>query len=340
MMQVGLVLPTRFQPTAITHEQLLQLAELVDLNAAESAGGWSHLWVPDSLLALPFLDSGVLLAALAARTRRVRLGVACLASLGLRHPVTVARQWADLDALSQGRMQLVACPGNASGAAVERELDVYGLTYPEKLARFEEGLHFLRAAGSRTPVSFHGQRLHIDDLELVPGFVQRPFPVWIAGNPSAAAGPVTVDRVLGRVARLGDGWMTFNVTPDLLAARVRRLRELRVQEHGAQAGDADFPVCVWVNANVGTDPDAAGRDAVARWAQTSTRNITVEDLSRISAIGSVDQAVDFIGRLRDAGATHLALDPISLNPERQSAVLTELLLPALAGLDEPASAPS
>jgi alkanesulfonate monooxygenase SsuD/methylene tetrahydromethanopterin reductase-like flavin-dependent oxidoreductase (luciferase family) len=329
---VGLVLPTRFGPSGVPHDRLLELAEFADTHAGPE--GWSHVWVPDSLLSLPYLDSGVLLAALAARTRRVRLGVACLASLGFRHPVTVARQWADLDALSRGRMQLVACPGNASGAAVERELAVYGIDYTEKIQRFEEAVRFLRLAGRDPAVSFHGRRLHVDDLQLVPGFVQQPFPIWIAGNPSPSAGARTVDRVLGRVAALADGWMTFNVTPQLLRERLDRLRDLRVAALGDASADpsadGDFPVCVWLNANVAPDAEAARRDAVARWGETSTRNVGIDDLARISAIGSVSQAVDFVGRLREAGATHLAIDCLSLDPVRQAETLTRLLVPALA----------
>ncbi len=331
-LSAGLVLPTRVRPRPVAHDELLALAERVD-----AGSGWGELWVPDSLLALPYLDSGVLLAALAARTRRVRLGVGCLASLGFRHPVTVVRQWADLDALSGGRVQLVACPGNASGAAVERELAVFRLTYAEKVERFEEAVRFLREAGRGEITSFHGRLLDIDDLELVPGFVQRPFPIWLAANPSPTAGPVTLDRVLGRVATLADGWMTFNVTPQLLRTRLDRLRDLRAAlRPDGDDGPGNFPVCVWLNANVARDGRAARADAVARWGETATRNVTADDLTRIGAIGSPEEAADFVGRLWEAGATHLAVDCLSLDPVRQADTLTELLLPLLPGVRGPA----
>jgi alkanesulfonate monooxygenase SsuD/methylene tetrahydromethanopterin reductase-like flavin-dependent oxidoreductase (luciferase family) len=70
--------------------------------------------VPDSVLALPFYDSVAFLAACAAVTTRERLGVACMASLGLRHPLVVARQWANLDALSGGADDADRLPGRAS----------------------------------------------------------------------------------------------------------------------------------------------------------------------------------------------------------------------------------
>ncbi len=102
--ELGVVLPARTRPAPLGFGDLLRIAEDVDANSR-----WGQLWVPDSILALPFYDSTVLLAASAARTRRVQLGVACLASLGFRHPVIVAQEWANLDVLSGGRMVLVAC---------------------------------------------------------------------------------------------------------------------------------------------------------------------------------------------------------------------------------------
>jgi alkanesulfonate monooxygenase SsuD/methylene tetrahydromethanopterin reductase-like flavin-dependent oxidoreductase (luciferase family) len=68
---------------------------------------------------------------------------------------------------------------------------------------------------------------------------------------------------------------------------------------------------------------------VARWAETATRNVTADDLARIGAIGSPEQAADLVGRLHEAGATHVALDCLSLDPVRQADALTELLLPLL-----------
>lgn len=317
--RMGLNLPVRHGPGAHTHAQLLRLAE-----AADSDPRWSHLWVADSLLALPFLDSGVLLAALAARTRRIGLGVACLASLGFRHPVAVARQWADLDALSQGRMVLTACPGNGTGAAVGRELRVLRTTYEQKVARFDESVRFLRAV-ARGATSFHGEFVEVDDLDLGPGFVQRPMPVWVAANPPPSAATATVDRLLGRVARLGDGWMTFNVTPELLARRVARLHELRA-EHAPEPAVAPA-VCVYLNAHVHRDAARARAGAAARWAQVAPRGVHADDLASIAAVGSPEQAADLVGRLVEAGATHLAVEPLATDVPEQVQRLTELLLP-------------
>nr|WP_269327590.1 LLM class flavin-dependent oxidoreductase [Kineosporia mesophila] len=316
-----MVLPVRHRPVSYGYDAILRLAEYADAH-----DGWDTLWVADSIMALPFLDSGVLLAALAARTRRARLGIGCMASLGFRHPVTVARQWADLDALSGGRMLLAACPGNGTGTAVENELRTFGLDYREKVARFEEAVAFLREV-STGATSFQGPFTQVENLDLGEGFVQRPLPVWVAANPSPRAGQATVDRLLGRVARLGDGWMTFNVTPSQLRTRVDRLYELRAQVRPEETGPLE--VCVFLNTNVGLDPATVLEDARERWFQTAPRGVSVEDLDGIAAIGSPEQAADLIGRLSEAGATHLAIEPLSTDVPAQVEALTELLLPRL-----------
>jgi alkanesulfonate monooxygenase SsuD/methylene tetrahydromethanopterin reductase-like flavin-dependent oxidoreductase (luciferase family) len=83
-LRIGLSLPSRLEDGApgggLTQREIVELAVVAD-----SAPQWSHAWVADSVLSLPFYDSVISLAARAAVTSRIRLGVACLASMGLRH---------------------------------------------------------------------------------------------------------------------------------------------------------------------------------------------------------------------------------------------------------------
>ncbi|HZR41613.1 MAG TPA: LLM class flavin-dependent oxidoreductase, partial [Ktedonobacteraceae bacterium] len=90
--QFGLTLPNRGVVTgATTVEEMLALAE----KAEET--GWDSVWVGDSIFAKPRLDALVLLGALAARTKRVKLGPACFASTPLRDALLLAYQWISLD---------------------------------------------------------------------------------------------------------------------------------------------------------------------------------------------------------------------------------------------------
>jgi alkanesulfonate monooxygenase SsuD/methylene tetrahydromethanopterin reductase-like flavin-dependent oxidoreductase (luciferase family) len=320
MLEVGVVLPTRLGPTALTHEELIGIAEFVD-----GISEWHDVWVTDSIISLPFYDSVVLLAACAARTRRVRLGVACQASLGLRHPLVVAQQWANLDQLSHGRMTMIACPGEATGPTREKELAAFKMTHREKVSRMEEGIAFLRQVSHGGVVSFEGTSFAIDDFELAPPFIQRPLPIWMTGNPPLDATEERVRRVLGRVARLGDGWLTFAVTPDELARRTRILNELRASD----GHDGDFSIGVFLNVNVNVNAAAAIEDALTTWRGQSTRNVSADDLRKVAAIGSPEQVADFVGQLRIAGATTIAIELLSSNRTEQVHDISELLLPLL-----------
>jgi alkanesulfonate monooxygenase SsuD/methylene tetrahydromethanopterin reductase-like flavin-dependent oxidoreductase (luciferase family) len=325
-LDVGLNLPSRRSGRALDHQQLLAIAEAVDEEAS-----WDSIWVGDSVIALPFYESIVLLSACAARTHRVRLGIGCMATIGLRHPLLLAQQLANLDALSQGRLTLVACPGWGSGDHVRRELNAFNISYREKVARMEQNIAFLRRLSSEHRPSFDAP-LRVDELELTPDFVQRPFPIWLAANPAADAPPAITERLLARVARLGDGWETYAIAPTLLRERVARVHELRAE---LGRGDEHFPISVYVYANVNRDEAAAHNDVAAAWSMRSTRKLNAADLQSISAIGTPARCSEFVAELVDAGATGVVLDLLTERREQQLGAVTEELLPLLAALRAP-----
>ena len=104
----GLTLPNRGVIIgATTVEEMLKMGEWAD------SAGWDSVWVGDSIFAKPRLDAIVLLGALAARTKRVRLGPACFASTPLRNALILAYQWASLDFMSGGRTVFCRMSGPA-----------------------------------------------------------------------------------------------------------------------------------------------------------------------------------------------------------------------------------
>src|SRR2546421_12118648 len=88
----------------------IKARDLVDITVqAERSRVFDAVWVGDSLLAKPRLESVTLLSALASVTERVRLAVGCMATFVHRHPVMLAHQWASLDVLSGRRAWLAVC---------------------------------------------------------------------------------------------------------------------------------------------------------------------------------------------------------------------------------------
>src|SRR5512144_1924984 len=139
---LGLILPNR----AVVLGKV-SVRDLIDLTvAAEGSGAFDTVWVGDSLLAKPRLESVTLLSTLAGVTSRVRLGVGCMATFVHRHPVLLAHQWASLDTLSGGRAWLAVCLGgpDEAGAAQALEHSAMSIRASERVARLEEGIVVLR----------------------------------------------------------------------------------------------------------------------------------------------------------------------------------------------------
>src|SRR2546425_11902922 len=217
----GLSLPTRgVLFGATSSDELLEVSE-----QAEASGAFDSIWVGDSLFAKPRLESLVLLSALAARTRRVRLGTCCLSTFPLRDPLFLAAQWAALDHVSSGRMILGACVGGSlPREKAEAEFAPFKVKLADRGPRLEEGIAILRRLWIEDRVSHEGRFYQFRDLTLEPKPVQKPCPpIWIATNPKPElTQPRITDRALRRVGLIAVGGMTDN-TP---VARVQERWEL------------------------------------------------------------------------------------------------------------------
>src|SRR5690348_9750431 len=152
-MRVSLTLPNRGVLFGVTTVDLmLDMAE-----EADASGLFASIWVGDSLLGKPRMESMVLLAGIAARTKVVKLGPACMASFPLRDPVLLAYQWASLDLLSGGRTVLVVCTGiiPQEGGRIEGQL--YGLESRDRVQRMLEWIELVKHLWTEDNVTFTGK---------------------------------------------------------------------------------------------------------------------------------------------------------------------------------------
>jgi alkanesulfonate monooxygenase SsuD/methylene tetrahydromethanopterin reductase-like flavin-dependent oxidoreductase (luciferase family) len=255
----GLSLPNRgvlFGATTV--DELLELSE-----RAEASGAFDSIWVGDSLFIKPRLEALMLLSAIAARTRHVRLGTCCLSTLPLRDPIFLAAQWAALDQISHGRAILGACIGGAlPRERAEAEFAAFGARLAERAPRLEEALTILRRLWTEDHVTHHGGRFWtFSDLTLEPKPVQRPCPpIWIATNPKPGLAPPHVaDRAIRRVGLMADGWMTDNTPVATFAERWRLIREV-AREAGRPTAAMESALHLMVNVNA--DRDAALDESV------------------------------------------------------------------------------
>ena len=185
--------------------------------------GWSGPYARapythESLFHEPF----VLFGHLAAVTTRLEL-VTAVVILPQRQTALVAKQAAEVDVLSRGRLRLgVGIGWNAV------EYEALGMDYRSRGQRIEEQIGLMRALWTEPVVDFRGRWERVDRAGLNPLPVQRPIPIWMGGGYLAASKEV-VEAALRRIARLADGWLTHVQPED--AAAIARFREL-VRESG------------------------------------------------------------------------------------------------------------
>lgn len=304
--------------------------DLVDMAVrAEESGVLQAVWIGDSLLSKPRLESVTLLGAIAARTSRVRLGVACMATLVQRNPVVFGLQWASLDVLSGGRALLAACMGYPASQhpAAAKELEVMGIPSEERPGRLEEMIQALRALWSDEHASFRGKYCSFEDVNLLPKPIQRPCPIWIAGTPNPERiGGRGVERALRRIARHADGWQTNQITVERFKDHLSRIRDMRAEE-GRDPNE--FKTCLYYGVCVNPDWDAAFREAKAFLDEYYARDFTRKGVEIWTACGPLEHCVQCIQEFIEAGVDHVTIRPIGRDLEKQYRIYVEELLPAL-----------
>jgi alkanesulfonate monooxygenase SsuD/methylene tetrahydromethanopterin reductase-like flavin-dependent oxidoreductase (luciferase family) len=244
-LQFGISLPNRAVLFGLPPAVLLETAE-----QAEASGLFDSVWVGDNFLSKPRLEALVTLSALAARTKRLKLGTVCLASFPLRHPLLLAIQWASLDVLSGGRTILVVCNGGSGswGGAYATELAATGVQSKDRVARLEEGIEILRRFFGPDAVTFHGRFYEFEEVNILPKPVQTRIPIGIAVNPQPDVDSATEERILRRVARYADSWQTDAIEPEVFRRRWARIQEYAVEYGRAgQVNDAQLHLMVNIN---------------------------------------------------------------------------------------------
>jgi len=308
----------------------LQPKALVDMAVrAESNGAIEAVWVGDSILSKPRLECIPLLGAIAAQTSRLRLGVACMATIAQRNPVLLALQWASLDVLSGGRTWLAACMGYPASQhpMAAKELEVMGIASKERPGRLEEMMQALRLFWSDEHASFHGKYYSFDDVNLVPKPVQRPCPIYIAGTPRASSiGERGVERALRRIARYADGWMTNQIELPLFQDYASRLRKMLVEE----GRDPDrFKTVLYYGISVNRDREQAFREAKAFLDAYYLKDFSRQGVEIWNACGPVEHCVECLQGFIHAGIDHITIRPIGQNLDEQLRIYLKEVLPAL-----------
>ena len=202
------------------------LAQVYDEFQMAEDLGFDHAWLVDHLVdtdappSTPMLEAWTLLAALAERTSRIRLGV-LVSSNTFRHPAILLKEAVNVDHISNGRLIL----GLGAGWHVD-EHRRYGIPLPEpaeRVDRFAEAVEMISLLMAHERTTYAGRYYQLDDAPLEPHPIQSPrIPILIAAHRP---------RMLRLAAAFADQWDTFAAIPDTatdgietgLAERIRYL---------------------------------------------------------------------------------------------------------------------
>ena len=285
--RIGYLLPTR---EAIMQDRP-QTGPLLALAERAEALGYDSVWVGDSLLARPRHDPLTLLAAVAARTRRVELGTAVFLP-ALRNPVVLAHQLATLDRIAEGRLVLGA--GIASDTpTVRAEFAAVGVPFEKRLGFTLEGLRLCRALWHGRPVDWDGR------WTVTAGIVgptpHRPGgpPIWMAGS---------VKPALERAARHFDGWFANEADLDRWRGQWQQV-QASLKEAGRDP--AGFAAAQYVTLSLDENRGRAEQRIDAFLEHYYSQPAAIMRRRQGNYAGPVAGAAQFLQAFAAAGATHL-----------------------------------
>jgi alkanesulfonate monooxygenase SsuD/methylene tetrahydromethanopterin reductase-like flavin-dependent oxidoreductase (luciferase family) len=177
---------------------------LVELAGLAEQAGWGGVFVWDHIAyrepGWPVADPYVTVAAVAAATRQVRIGV-MVTALARRRPWKFARETASLDLLSGGRLVV----GVGLGSQPQHEFAYFGEDPDPRVRaeRLDEGLEIVAGLWSGEPFAYSGRHYSVRETVFVPRPLQRPrVPIWVAGRWPAR-------RPFRRAARFDGMFPTF-----------------------------------------------------------------------------------------------------------------------------------
>jgi alkanesulfonate monooxygenase SsuD/methylene tetrahydromethanopterin reductase-like flavin-dependent oxidoreductase (luciferase family) len=304
MVQVGYLLPTRER----VMEGRPETAPLLELAARAESLGFDSVWVGDSLLARPRHDPLTLLAAAAARTRKVMLGIAVFLP-ALRNPVVLAHQLATLDQISEGRLALGA--GIAGDVPnIRAEFAAAGVPFEARVGRMMEGLRLCRALWTGKPVDWQGRWP-------VQGGVLGPTPYRAGGPPIWMAG--SVRPALERAARHFDGWFANEAD---LARWTAQWAEVRQILREAGRDPEQFAAAIYTTLAIDEDASRANRRIDAFLEKYYGQPAAVMRRRQACYAGSREGAGEFLRGFVVAGATHVIVRLVG-DPERQLETVAE-----------------
>ena len=196
-----------------------------------------------------------------------------------RQTALVAKQAAEVDVLTGGRLRL----GIGIGWN-DLEYEALGEDFHNRGRRSEEQVEVLRLLWTRELVTYEGRWHRITDAGINPLPVQRPIPVWFGGMD---------DRVLRRLARVGDGWFPQGAPDERLRAMIAQFRS-----YARDAGRDPAEIGIEGRVTIAQGGPEDWAEEADRWRALGATHLVVNTMG--AGLSSPDGHIDAIRRFKEA----------------------------------------
>ncbi len=313
--KIGFLLPTR--GLLLAEERPQNADRIIDLACRAEEAGLDSVWVGDSLTAKPRLEPLTALAAVAARTSRVRLGTSVLL-MALRHPVLLAQTLGTVDLISHGRLMIAAGVGGAFNAEQEGEWKAAGVSARRRASRTEEMVQIIKSLGRGETVDFSGRHFDLDSVTVKPWPVQQDgVPIYLACHWGARAR----DTQIKRAARLADGVISISDSPEEHTKVIEAVRE-----EAASLGRDPESLETVMYLTVNMDADLARAEAEAERYLLGYYGAEIWG-DRWGPFGGPERVKERIAQYLEAGADTVIVRFASFEPEQQLSTFLEQVAP-------------
>jgi alkanesulfonate monooxygenase SsuD/methylene tetrahydromethanopterin reductase-like flavin-dependent oxidoreductase (luciferase family) len=303
-LKVGLLLP---QWTGSLDGDTPRWRDTVEVALLAEQAGFDSLWVSDVLLVkfqegepLGIWEGWSWLSAVAAITSRVEIGTLVVSNT-FRNPALLAKMADTVDEISGGRLILgIGAGGN------DNEHEAFGLPWPRRFDRLEEGLTIIRDLLRNNYSNFNGEFYRLVDCELLPrGPRPQGPPIMVGSN---GLGP-RMFRIMARYADMSNIWLAFeDCAPSALPPLTASLNEACAKE--------------------GRDPATLERTVTVGVAVGDHRlEFGPWDITEAALSGSPEEIAAYLRAFADQGVAHVQvyLAPSTISGVEWFARVLELL---------------
>lgn len=305
----------------VTWPQWLAVAEAAERLGFEALFSSDHYFSVQGVPGRGSNDAWTILAGLAARTERLRLGT-LVSPVTFRHPAVLAKVATTVDHISGGRVEI----GIGAGWW-EEEHRTHGFPFPpvpERFEIFEEQVEIVHGLLTQERFSFKGSHYALEDCEFLHAPIQRPHPPIVLGG--TTAGP----RMQRLVARFADEFNTVGGTPEEVRARFERIRA-GLREAGRDPAEVTTSLMTWFY--VGRDEDEV-RERIERARRRDPKAGPYEaylaELSRDCIVGTPERAVARLREYEAAGVQRIVLNHELVDDLDHVELVAREIVPALA----------